>query len=119
MHHTRTAYIRAETLLGGTYYLVETKTPDGHAGLTGPIVFQVDAEAGTATITDYPDRPGEEGVVEGVFPIYNAVMVTLPETGGPGTFLYTAGGLLLLLCAGFLLVYNQLKCRKEETGISS
>ena len=111
--------IRAETLLGGTYYLVETKTPDGHAGLTGPIVFQVDAEAGTATITDYPDRPGEEGVVEGVFPIYNAVMVTLPETGGPGTFLYTAGGLLLLLCAGFLLVYNQLKCRKEETGISS
>lgn len=110
--------IHAEALLSGTYYLVETKAPDGHAGLNGPIIFEVDAANQTAFITSYPNRPELVGDVGDILPIYNSVMVELPETGGPGTFLYTAGGLLLLLCAGLFLVYNQLKCRKEEMEIS-
>lgn len=38
----------------------------------------------------------------------------LPETGGTGTTLYTIGGLLLLAGAGFLLLHNYRKRRKED-----
>lgn len=41
----------------------------------------------------------------------------LPETGGAGTALYTAGGTLLMAAAGILL-YIQNKRRKEETASS-
>ena len=43
--------------------------------------------------------------------------ITLPETGGPGTKLYTIGGMLLMACAGFLLMYNK-KRRKEDMASS-
>lgn len=43
--------------------------------------------------------------------------ITLPETGGPGTKLYTLGGMLLMACAGFLLMYNK-KRRKEDMASS-
>ena len=42
---------------------------------------------------------------------------SLPETGGPGTKLYTIGGMLLMACAGFLLMYNK-KRRKEDMASS-
>ena len=109
--------IHMANLLSGTYYLVETKAPDGHAGLTGPIIFVVDAEAKTVTITDYPDRDTLEGTVNGstiTIPIYNMAMVVLPETGGPGTHMYTIGGFLLMLSAGFLLMYRHYNRGKEE-----
>ena len=41
----------------------------------------------------------------------------LPETGGAGTALYTAGGALLMAAAGILL-YIQNKRRKEENTSS-
>lgn len=41
----------------------------------------------------------------------------LPETGGPGTKLYTIGGMLLMACSGFLLMYNK-KRRKEDMASS-
>lgn len=43
--------------------------------------------------------------------------ITLPETGGSGTKLYTLGGMLLMACAGFLLMYNK-KRRKEDMASS-
>ena len=109
--------IHMANLLSGTYYLVETKAPDGHAGLTGPIIFEVNAEAKTVTITDYPDRDTLEGTVNGstiTIPVYNMAMVVLPETGGPGTHMYTIGGFLLMLSAGFLLMYRHYNRGKEE-----
>jgi len=42
----------------------------------------------------------------------------LPETGGPGTFLYTAGGLLLMLSAGVLLMYSKKTRNGKEGGYS-
>lgn len=107
--------IHMANLLSGTYYLVETKAPDGHSGLTGPIIFEVNAEAKTVTITDYPDRDTLEGTVNGsTIPVYNMAMVVLPETGGPGTHMHTIGGFLLMLSAGFLLMYRHYNRGKEE-----
>ena len=102
-----------DQIMTGTYYLVETKAPDGHLGLDGPIIFQVSAEDQTATVTSYPGRPELEGEVGEVLPIYNDVAVVLPETGGPGTYLYTTAGLLLMLTSAAYLVYNSRKRRRE------
>ena len=48
----------------------------------------------------------------------NTPFYELPDTGGAGTHLYTMGGLTLLLCAGFLLLYNNSKRRKEASASS-
>jgi len=103
----------AENLSDGTYYLVETKAPDGHLGLDGPIIFQVSAEDQTATVISYPGRQDLEGEVGEVLPVYNDVAVVLPETGGPGTYLYTTAGLLLMLTSAAFLMYNSRKRRRE------
>ena len=42
----------------------------------------------------------------------------LPETGGPGTIWYVLGGMLLIVSAGILLVYNHSKRRKEDSASS-
>jgi len=46
--------------------------------------------------------------------VTNSPQVTLPETGGPGTILYTTGGLLLMMAAFLLLLHNQTKKRRKE-----
>lgn len=102
----------SKLLLSGTYYLVETKAPEGHAGLKGPIKFLVDAKTGTVTVADYPGRPGQ-GLADGVLPIYNTAMVLLPETGGPGKHLYTMAGLMLMLFSTAFLLYRFRKRRRE------
>ena len=45
-------------------------------------------------------------------------MPILPETGGAGTELYTAGGTLLILAAVMLLLYSHKLCRKEDLDSS-
>jgi len=45
------------------------------------------------------------------------VPVVLPETGGPGTILYTTGGLLLMMTAAYLL-HNQSKKRRKGEHLS-
>ena len=102
-----------DQIMTGTYYLVETKAPDGHLGLDGPIIFRVSAEDQTATVISYPGRQDLEGEVGEVLPIYNDVAVVLPETGGPGTYLYTTAGLLLMLTSAAFLMYNSRKRRRE------
>ncbi|MGI6336804.1 MAG: Cna B-type domain-containing protein [Eubacteriales bacterium] len=110
--------IQIENLGEGTYYLVETKAPEGHVGLAGPIIFTVDPANGQVIVSQYPGYPSMEG--SNLFsggnadlPIYNSSAYTLPETGGSGTTLYTAGGLLLMTSA-ILLLYIHKKRRKED-----
>ena len=55
----------------------------------------------------------ENGVAQLVM-LTNSPEVTLPETGGPGTILYTTGGLLLMMAAFLLLLHNQTKKRRKE-----
>lgn len=99
-------------LYSGTYYLVETKTPDGHAGLKGPIIFNVDAENGTVEIVDYPGYEELEGIADATdFRIYNEILYEIPETGGIGTNMFTIGGAVLMM--GSLFVGYMMKRRRE------
>lgn len=105
--------IQTEDLYSGTYYLLETQTPSGHIGLSGPVIFEILAEAGQVNLLQCPYELTLSGGPEIDFPIYNAVAYELPETGGIGTTPYTVGGLLLMIVALALLMYSH-KRRKGE-----
>lgn len=105
--------IQTEDLYSGTYYLLETQTPSGHIGLSGPVIFEILAEAGQVNLLQCPYELTLSGGPEIDFPIYNAVAYELPETGGIGTTPYTVGGLLLMIMALALLMYSH-KRRKGE-----
>uniref|UniRef100_UPI000CF4A669 isopeptide-forming domain-containing fimbrial protein n=1 Tax=Streptococcus suis TaxID=1307 RepID=UPI000CF4A669 len=76
-------------LAAGTYNLVETKAPDGYALLTTPIEFVVGANSWT-TATDTP--------IEGHQRVENK-KVTIPQTGGIGTVVFTVVGLSTMVFA--------------------
>lgn len=105
--------IHIEDLFSGTYYLIETHTPAGHVGLSGPVIFEVDAENGQVQVIESPYELTLVANPEVDFPVYNNVAYELPDTGGTGTVMYIVGGLLLTILAMVLLLYNN-KCRKEE-----
>ncbi|HFR3503252.1 TPA: isopeptide-forming domain-containing fimbrial protein [Streptococcus suis] len=76
-------------LNAGTYQLVETKAPDGYALLTSPIEFQV----GLGTWTD-----NSETAIDGHTRVNNK-KVTIPQTGGIGTVVFTVVGLSTMVFA--------------------
>lgn len=62
------------------------------------------------------------GITSGTITVTNKAVETpgyeLPKTGGPGTTLYSAGGLLLMAAAGRFLLHKRKKRRKEDSASS-
>ena len=95
----------------GTYYLTETKAPDGYNKLSASIEI---------TIAD-KDPNGKPESKEGEYSdgyvtltVENSKGFTLPETGGMGTVLFTAGGVLLMGVGAVLLaVYLRRRTRAK------
>ncbi len=81
------------------YYLLEVKAPDGYEldESSGKVITRDEAEQGICTVE-----------------VDNFAGVELPETGGPGTIPYTAGGLLLLLAGAGSLMYKNKNSREKE-----
>ena len=90
-------------MLREQYYLLEVKAPDGYNlnSPAGQIVKQENETQGLYAVT-----------------VVNRTGASLPETGGMGTHPYTLGGLLLMLSAGVLLLYNHTKRRKGDSQSS-
>ena len=107
-------------LTDGKYRLEETKAPHWHQILTAPIEFEI--RDGAVINMKAPENAiggitaDEDNKV--LIPIYNTLVLELPETGGLGTHLYTTGGLLLMAAAVILLLYSQSKRRKEDFSSS-
>lgn len=101
-------------LATGTYYLVETKAPPGHMGLSSPMVFTVDVPTNRILLTKCPDRPEypAAGQPVEVIKVYNSAMVTLPETGGVGAAPYRLLGVGMMLAA-VLMLYGGRKPRRR------
>ncbi|HFU4000777.1 TPA: isopeptide-forming domain-containing fimbrial protein [Streptococcus suis] len=76
-------------LLAGTYNLVETKAPDGYALLTSPISFEV--KKGSWGTSDELTAANFQQVKN--------KKVTIPQTGGIGTVVFTVVGLSAMVFA--------------------
>lgn len=82
--------IDVEGLKAGTYYLKETKAPDGYNLLKKPVTIAIDSEGKI-----YVDGSGE--VNNGDVRVQNNSGTLLPNTGGVGTtMIYLIGGVLVL-----------------------
>lgn len=79
----------------GTYYILETKAPSGYNLLTEPVTVEIDA-----------DSHQEEELVK----VYNTKFL-LPETGGIGTGIFTAFGVIFM---GSAFVLTLCCLRKKE-----
>lgn len=124
--------LQVQGLACGTYYLKETKAPDGYVLPANPIKVELvdnepdgkldgcSVEGGIIPNEVSPlivGEPGEEiqtgdnifeFIVKNEKPGFN-----LPTTGGMGTVLFTAGGLVIMAC-GAALVLVTLKKKKAE-----
>ncbi len=81
-----------------TYYLVETKAPDGYQQLSSPITISWN-ESGI--LTAYYDTTALTNIDQdtNTITVTNSTGAILPETGGVGTTYMTIGGLLLIAAA--------------------
>ena len=79
-----------------TYYLTETKQPDGYNKLSAPVKIVI-KEDGTITIGDATDTGDEVGVE-------NKSGSLLPHTGGMGTTLFYIFGAILVVGSGVVLI---------------
>lgn len=80
----------------GTYYLRETKAPEGYNLLADPIVIKIEDKAGDNALEPVVEIPVEH--------VENSSGVELPSTGGIGTTIFYALGGLLAVGAVVLLV---------------
>lgn len=83
-------------LAEGTYYLVETKAPDGFNKLTAPIEVKItkstDTDANNWTISK-DGTPETDKIID----VANSTGSILPSTGGMGTIAFTVVAALLVL----------------------
>lgn len=86
---------------GGTYYLVETKAPNGYK-----------LAAGVMEITLAEDIE-EEGTFVYTAEVANSTLVSLPITGGIGTLIFTFSGIALMGAAALLYIRSRKKKATE------
>lgn len=85
-------------LVDGTYYLVETKAPEGYNMLTGPITITINGKNAKENNAESMKALAVEAEVE------NSTGSLLPSTGGIGTTIFYVLGGILVLGAAVVLV---------------
>lgn len=92
-----TGKFKIQGLDAGTYYLTETKQPDGYNKLTSPVKIGITKDGkitvGTETITS-----------ENPVKVENKSGSLLPSTGGMGTTLFYIFGAILVIGSGVVLI---------------
>lgn len=83
----------------GTYYILETKAPAGYNLLTEPIEARI-----------YEKSHLQNEQTDSTILVVNTRFV-LPETGGMGTTVFTAAGLVIICSAALLMLLNYKKRR--------
>lgn len=114
---------------GKTYYIVQTKAPDGYilpeenivalkvdmANTTASGPISVTGGAGNVKKTEEKQTVnGVDDTTVYVIKIPNNPGVELPSTGGTGTLLYTFGGAGLILISGLMYGYSMRRKRERR-----
>lgn len=102
-----------------TYYIVETKAPDGYNKLADAVQITVGTNGVSAQLKNDNtaqfriDKPTGD---ENAYTIYitNSTGYRLPDTGGPGTWIYYLAGGLLILAAGVIYGYSARRKRERR-----
>lgn len=95
-----------------TYYLTETKAPDGYNKLGSPVEITITDTDSNGIVNDGAGgADGADGYVEQT--VENSDGFKLPTTGGIGTILFTAGGVLLMGLGVIVLVFVILRRRRS------
>lgn len=81
-----------------SYWLVETKVPEGYNLMTAPVIVEFTA-----------DNSSKDTSYTVTLPVKNTKGFTLPVTGGVGTILFTVGGIALIGVAVMLFVNSRKK----------
>lgn len=88
--------LRVNGLAEGTYYLVETKAPDGFNKLTAPIVIKI-TKSTTGNEEDWTLSKNDVKEEDKIIDVENSTGSILPSTGGMGTIAFTVVAALLVL----------------------
>ena len=89
----RASFTGSEPDFTKSYYLVETKSPDGYSLLTEPIEIRL------------PD----DGNTEFTYTVKDDSVVLTLEAGGKGNMIYYVGGMLLVACGVFATIIKKRK----------
>ena len=93
----------------GTYTLTEVKAPAGYTKLADAVTLTVDKNGITVSNNENVSiKKASDGVY--TITVVNNLLYELPHTGGPGIYLFTIGGMLLMGAAAWILYKN--KCRE-------
>ena len=93
------------------YTITEITAPDGYWLNDESFTVSISSDNGMVTVTS-ANGLAETGATAFSVLVKNLSAEPLPETGGVGTHIYTAGGLLLMAAATALLIYRRNR-RKE------
>lgn len=93
---TGTGYnLRVNGLAEGTYYLVETKAPDGFNKLTAPVVIKITKSTDTDVNKWTISKDGKDES-DKIIDIENSTGSLLPSTGGTGVIVFAGVAILLV-----------------------
>lgn len=101
--------LRVNGLAEGTYYLVETKAPDGFNKLTAPVVIKITKSSDT-DVNNWTISKDSNNETDKIIDIENSTGSLLPSTGGRGTIVFAV--IAALLVFGVAVSYIRDK-RKE------
>jgi LPXTG-motif cell wall-anchored protein len=100
------------TLPEGYYQMTETAAPAGYIITHRQFEFRVvDQQGDKVVYTDTTDGDITFDQATMTFKVKNKAGQSLPNTGGPGTALYTLSGMMLLICSALLYGFRR---RHEE-----
>lgn len=109
--------VTVRSLAPGEFYLVETKAPTGYQLLSKPVHFLLKSDG-----VDVQGNGAAQSMAQAILPVEKSIPgvqimntdgYNLPKTGGAGTALYSALGLLLVTAAGAIYLMKRLGERKN------